>query len=125
MSCTILSEAREFLALSVFSDARSSFALPSYVIRTPVSRRASSGVLTTVAPEPRTPLRAWDMSSIERTTFGSDIRVGLEGAYGVDWDEFRESQCIVFDIDGRRPRCSDVEEFEETVMGVWEKGRVA
>lgn len=74
---------------------------------TPVSRKASSGVLTTVAPEPRTPLRDWDKSSIERTSFGSEIRVGLDGAYGVveeDWVELRDSQCIVFEMDGRRPR---------------------
>ena len=45
-----------------------------------VSLRASSGVRTTVAPEPRTPVRGFDRSSMERMGFGSEIRVGLEGA---------------------------------------------
>lgn len=54
-----------------------SLALPSNVSLTPVSRRASSGVLTTVAPEPRIPLLG---CSKERTSLGSEIRVGLEGA---------------------------------------------
>lgn len=65
------------------------------------------------------------MSSIERTSFGSDIRVGLDGAYGADWVELRESQCIVFEIEGRRPRCWAVGGDEGEVIVVWEEGRGA
>jgi hypothetical protein len=38
---------------------------------------------------------------MERTSFGSDIRVGLAGAE--DWVELRDNQCIVFET-GRRAR---------------------
>lgn len=51
----------------------------SYVTLTPVSRRASSGVRTTVAPDPNAvPVR--DRMSIERTSFGSEMRTGFEAA---------------------------------------------
>lgn len=46
---------------------------------TPVSRRASSGVRTTVAPCPNVvPVR--DRISIERTSFGSEMRTGFGAA---------------------------------------------
>lgn len=46
---------------------------------TPVFRRASSGVRTTVAPDPNVvPVR--DRISIERTSFGSEMRMGFEAA---------------------------------------------
>lgn len=51
----------------------------SNVMRTPVSRRASSGVRTTVAPEPRAPLRVGDRMSMLRTSFGSETLTGFEG----------------------------------------------
>jgi hypothetical protein len=49
------------------------------VTLTPVSRRASSGVRTTVAPNPKVvPFR--DRMSIERTSFGSEMRTGFGAA---------------------------------------------
>ena len=46
---------------------------------TPVFRRASSGVRTTVAPDPKVvPVR--DRLSIARTSFGSEMRTGFEAA---------------------------------------------
>lgn len=70
---------------------------------TPVSRRASSGVRTTMAPEPRVPERGM---SLPRTRWGSEILmilvwVGVELGVG---DE-RDSQCIVLEREGRRERC--------------------
>ena len=42
---------------------------------TPVSRRASSGVRTTIAPDPNVvPVRGDDRKSIARTNFGSEMR---------------------------------------------------
>ena len=64
-------------------------------------RNASSGVRTMVAPAPRIPLRGFVNVSVERTSFGSDIRVGFAGAEG--WVELRDNQCIVFET-GRRAR---------------------
>lgn len=57
------------------------------------------------------------MSSIDRISLGSEMRFGLLGEYGVldedwvDWVEFRDSQCIVFDMDGRRSLGVELEEI--------------
>jgi hypothetical protein len=76
---------------------------------TPVSLRASSGVRTTIAPEPRVPERG-PMSSLPRTRCGSEILMILAGV-GVELGvgEERDSQCIVLDREGRRERwdCED------------------
>lgn len=45
---------------------------------TEVSRRASSGVRTIIAPEPNVPVRGGDRMSIERIGFGSEMRTGFE-----------------------------------------------
>ena len=47
---------------------------------TPVFRRASSGVRTTVAPDPNAVPPVRDRISIERTSFGSEMRTGFEAA---------------------------------------------
>lgn len=78
-----------------FGDLSTSLLFASNASLTLVSLRASSGVLTTVAPVPRMPLRCCDTSSMERTSLGSDILVGLDGAYGEeDWVELRDNQGI-------------------------------
>jgi len=76
------------------------------------SRSASSGVRTTMAPEPRTPGFGWANESMPRTYLGSEMRTGLAGAYEVGGDAdpdaalslsfvLRDSQCIVVDSEGR------------------------
>ena len=51
------------------------------MILTPVSRRASSGVRTMIAPDPSVvPARDEDRTSIERTSFGSEMRTGFGAA---------------------------------------------
>ena len=48
---------------------------------TPVSRSASSGVRTTIAPDPNeVPVRDEDRISIARTSLGSEMRTGFEAA---------------------------------------------
>lgn len=66
---------------------------------TPVSRRASSGVLTTIAPVPRVPDRGGVRISIVLTRLGSGILTAFEGVYG-DWEELRDSQGIVAEDGG-------------------------
>jgi len=60
---------------------------------TPVSRRASSGVLTTIAPVPRVPDRGGVRISIVLARLCSGILTAFEGECG-DW-EVRDSQGIV------------------------------
>jgi hypothetical protein len=72
--------------------------------RTPVSRKASSGVRTTVAPVPSAPLRGWVRLSMPRTSLGSEILTGFEGAYGMlAVFGVRESQFMVVASDGLFP----------------------
>lgn len=59
---------------------RSSDDLDSRLGRDGISRRASSGVRTTVAPVPRTPLRCCVNESMPRTNLGSEMRTGLGAA---------------------------------------------
>lgn len=59
---------------------RSSDDLDSRLGRDGISRRASSGVRTTVAPLPRTPLRCCVNESMPRTNLGSEMRTGLGAA---------------------------------------------
>lgn len=68
---------------------------------------ASCGVLTTTAPLPRAAARGTLMTSNAVEKWGSEMRTGLEGAYGVECVvtdvEERVSQFMGLVIDGRRP----------------------
>lgn len=59
---------------------RSSDGLDSRLGREAISRRASSGVRTTVAPAPRTPVLCCVNESMPRTNLGSEMRTGLGAA---------------------------------------------
>lgn len=85
--------------------------------RTPVSRSASSGVRTTVAPAPNVPPRG-EPTSIVRARLGSEGRMGREGAGAgaeAGGELVRDSQCIVLDIEGRR----GLEEAGGVLMRDW------
>ena len=72
--------------------------------RTPVSRRASSGVRTTVAPAPNVPPRG-EPTSMVRARLGSVGRVGRDGADAgaeAGGELPRDNQCIVLEMEGRR-----------------------
>ena len=72
--------------------------------RTPVSRRASSGVRTTVAPAPNVPPRG-EPTSMVRARLGSVGRVGRDGADAgaeAGGELLRDNQCIVLEMEGRR-----------------------